>query len=51
MIDTQKTCRKQEGELILAGVPPRIYETLEMAGFVTLFRFYPNVAEAMVGLS
>jgi anti-sigma B factor antagonist len=48
MIDIQKTCKQQsKGEVLLVSVPKRIYETLELAGFVPLFRFFDNVTEAV----
>jgi anti-sigma B factor antagonist len=48
MIDIQKTCKQQnKGEVILVSVPKRIFETLELAGFVPLFRFFDNVTEAV----
>ncbi len=48
LIDTQKTCKKTpDGELILVNIPDRIYETLELAGFAPLFRFYSNVESAL----
>ena len=48
MIDVQKTCKQQnKGEVLLVSVPKRIYETLELAGFVPLFRFFDNVTEAV----
>ena len=47
MIDIQKTCKQQnKGEVLLVSVPKRIFETLELAGFVPLFRFFDNVTEA-----
>lgn len=35
------------GELVLVNVPPRIFETLELAGFTPLFRFFPDVETAV----
>ncbi len=50
LISAQKTCRRyNRGQVALAAVPKRIYEALELAGFVPLFRFYDNVLDA-VGL-
>ncbi len=47
-IDIQKTCKKQNrGEVILANVPQRVYETLELAGFAPLFKFYSDVDSAI----
>lgn len=48
LIDTQKTCRKDKrGELLLACIPQRLYETLDLAGFVPLFRLFEDVDEAV----
>jgi anti-sigma B factor antagonist len=47
MIDVQKTCKPHSGELLLVGIPKRIYETLELAGFVPLFRFFDDVTAAV----
>lgn len=48
LIDIQKTCKKMhQGEVLLVSVPQRVYETLELAGFVPLFKFYENVDSAL----
>jgi anti-sigma B factor antagonist len=48
MIDVQKTCKRwNRGEMVLTNVPPRIYETLDLAGFVPLFKIYAEVVEAV----
>jgi anti-sigma B factor antagonist len=48
MIDVQKTCKQRNrGELVLAAVPERIYEALDLAGFVPLFKFFDDVVEAV----
>jgi anti-sigma B factor antagonist len=48
LIDLQKTCKKTNlGEVLLANIPQRVYETLELAGFVPLFKFYKNVDSAL----
>lgn len=48
MIAIQKNCKRwNRGELVLAEVPPRIYETLDLAGFVPLFKFFDHVVEAV----
>jgi anti-sigma B factor antagonist len=47
LIDLQKTCKKTNlGEVLLVNIPQRVYETLELAGFVPLFKFYKNVDSA-----
>lgn len=41
MIDIQKICKRDgEGETVLVEVPTRVYETLELAGFTPLFKFF-----------
>ena len=48
MIDVQKNCKiSNNGELKLVDVPKRVSETLELAGFVPLFRFYQGVNSAV----
>jgi anti-sigma B factor antagonist len=48
MIDAQKTCKRwNRGQLVLAAVPPRIYDTLDLAGFVPLFKFFDDTVKAV----
>ena len=48
MIATQKSCKRwNRGELALVNVPQRIYETLDLAGFVPLFRIYDDLVQAV----
>ena len=48
LIDIQKTCKKMhQGDVLLVNIPQRVYETLELAGFVPLFKFYNNVESAI----
>jgi anti-anti-sigma factor len=48
MIDAQKTCKRwNRGELVLAAVPQRIHETLDLAGFVPLFEFFNDSVKAV----
>lgn len=48
LIDIQRTCKKlDQGEVILINIPKRVYETLELAGFVPLFKFFNNVSSAI----
>ena len=48
LIDIQKTCKKiHQGEVLLVNIPPRVYETLELAGFAPLFKFFNNVESAV----
>ena len=48
MIDVQKTCKRwNRGEMVLANVPQRIYEALDLAGFVPLFKLFDDVVKAV----
>jgi anti-sigma B factor antagonist len=48
LIGTQKECKKyNRGEIVLAMVPQRIYEAMDLAGFVGLFTFYDDVTMAV----
>ncbi len=48
MIGTQKTCKRyNRGEIVLALVPVRIYDALDLAGFVPLFKFFDTVIDAV----
>jgi anti-sigma B factor antagonist len=48
LIDILKTCKKSgKGELFLVQAPQRIRETLDLAGFTPLFRFFPDVQSAL----
>jgi anti-sigma B factor antagonist len=48
MISVQKTCKRwNRGEVVLTGVPQRIYEALDLAGFVPLFRLFETEVEAV----
>jgi anti-anti-sigma factor len=48
MIDTQKTCKRwNRGKLVLAGVPQRIYETLDLTGLIPLFNFFDDAVGAV----
>jgi anti-sigma B factor antagonist len=48
LINTQKnTKRFNRGEVVLASVPQRIYEALDLAGFIPLFPFFDDVTTAV----
>lgn len=48
LINTQKNCKRfNRGEVILAMVPQRIYEALDLAGFVPLFAFFDDLTTAV----
>lgn len=48
MIDLQKICKHpNQGELVLVSVPKRIFETLDLAGFVPLFKFFDDQTSAV----
>ena len=48
LIDTQKVCKQfSRGEVVLVGVSKQIYDTLELAGFVPLFKFHDELITAV----
>ncbi len=48
MIATQKTCKRwNRGQLVLASVPQRIYETLDLTGFIPLFKLFDDAVKAV----
>src|SRR5512139_164881 len=41
LLASQRTCKRyNRGEVVLAAVPPRIQEALELAGFTELFKTF-----------
>jgi anti-sigma B factor antagonist len=48
LLAAQRNCKRyNRGEVLLAAVPDRIREALELAGFTELFRVYPDPLEAV----
>ena len=48
LISTQKTCKRyNRGEIVLVQVPQRIFEALDLAGFVPLFNFFDDILDAV----
>ena len=48
LIDIQKKCKQNnQGEVLLVNIPQRVYETLELVGFVPQFKFFNNVTSAL----
>ncbi len=48
LIATQKECRHlHRGEMVLAEVPPRVKEALELAGLLPLFKIFDTELEAV----
>ena len=48
LINAQKNCKRyNRGEVVLAAVPQRIFEALDLAGFVPLFAFFDDVTAAV----
>lgn len=47
LIDIQKKCKhEQKGEAVLVKLPQRVYETMELAGFICLFRIFDDLSTA-----
>ncbi len=51
MINVQKTCKNGHGELVFAGVTKVVLDTLEIAGFVPLFKFFKDAESSMASFS
>ncbi len=51
MINVQKTCKNNHGELAFAGVTKVVLDTLEIAGFVPLFKFFDDAEASIAGFS
>lgn len=48
LLATQRNCKRyNRGEVVLANVPSRIREALELAGFTELFKTFDDVTEAV----
>ena len=48
MLAAQRTCKRyNRGEVVLSGVPSRIQEALELAGFTELFKTYKDEVTAV----
>jgi len=51
LLATQRSCKRyNRGEVVLASVPERIREALELAGFTELFKLYGDPLEAVGSL-
>jgi anti-sigma B factor antagonist len=51
LISAQRNCRRyNRGEVVLASVPANIHSALELAGFTSLFRVFPDVTTAVGNL-
>lgn len=47
-INALKHCQQgNQGKIVLANVPPKIFTNLELAGFHTLFEIYDDVVTAV----
>jgi anti-sigma B factor antagonist len=48
LLSAQKECKKfGRGEVVLAAVPERVKEALELAGFTELFKVFENTMDAV----
>ncbi len=48
LLAAQRSCKRyNRGEVVLASVPNRIEEALELAGFTELFKSFPQPLEAV----
>ena len=49
LADGRATCRRNEGDLALVGLQERVYETLDIAGFVDHFSIFDDIQAAIDG--
>ena len=48
LLSSQRECKRyNRGEVVLATVPQRVQEALELAGFTELFKIYDDAVEAV----
>ena len=48
MIDVQKKCKRwNRGELVVVGIRPEVRSAMDLVGFVPLFRFFDDTAQAV----
>jgi anti-sigma B factor antagonist len=48
LLSSQRECKRyNRGEIVLAVVPQRVQEALELAGFTELFKTFDNTVEAV----
>jgi anti-sigma B factor antagonist len=48
LINSQKTCKRyNRGEIVLCNVPTNIYNALDLVGFTTLFKLFPDTVTAV----
>ncbi len=50
IVSTWRTLRERGGNLVLAGLNPRLHEIFEMVGFTQILRIYADVPAAEEGL-
>lgn len=48
LLSAQRACRRyHRGEVVLALVPPRVLEALDLAGFTRVFKIFDNLPDAI----
>jgi anti-sigma B factor antagonist len=48
LLSSQRVCKRyNRGEIVLAVVPERVQEALELAGFTELFKTYDDIVDAV----
>jgi anti-sigma B factor antagonist len=48
LLTSQRVCKRyNRGEIVLASVPKRVQEALELAGFTELFKSFADTVEAV----
>jgi anti-sigma B factor antagonist len=48
LVNSQKNCKRyNRGEIVLAAIPEKIYSALDLAGFIVLFKVFPDITSAV----
>jgi anti-sigma B factor antagonist len=48
LVNAQKKCKRfNRGEVILASIPKRIHDALDLAGFIPYFKVFEDTAQAV----
>ncbi len=47
ILGVAKTMRKHKGQLIFVGIVPAVREVLDMSGFTSYFKEFPNYEDAL----
>ncbi len=50
LLSASKECRQHGGDLRLAAVQPNVMKVLDLSGFTSILKFFPDVASAVASI-